>query len=64
MSKRKKGSTPTSIPKKEDNIIHIHVDSSKIPNKMHLDAQQRFPHLVQTSKKHKPPKYNTIDLED
>lgn len=64
MKKGKKGSIPTNLPKKEDNLLHIHVDSNKIPNKMHLDAQQRFPHLIQTSKKYKPLKYKKIDLEE
>jgi len=61
MAKRKRKAQPVILPLEESNIIHIHIDSSSVPNKMHLDAQQRFPHLIREDKRRKKPKYKNIN---
>lgn len=37
--------------------IKIKVDYLSVPDKLHLDAQIRYPHRVVESKKYKKPKY-------
>lgn len=65
MSKKKSKTYQVVVPKDDKNTITIKVDTSKLPNPMHLDAQLRFPALVQEDKRRKKPKHkNKIFEED
>ena len=49
--------------KKNKNVITIKTDILSVPNKMHLDAQIRFPARVQEDKRFKKPKHKeTYDV--
>jgi hypothetical protein len=54
----------TTQPKsKNKNKMTIKVDWLSIPNKMHLDAQIRFPARVQEDKRFKKPKHKKKDVD-
>lgn len=42
----------------------IKVDPAKLPNKMHLDAQIRYPAKIQEDKRFKKPKYKEKYYEE
>jgi hypothetical protein len=48
---------------KNKNTIKIKVDITSIPNKMHLDAQTRYPSRVHEDKRFKKPKYKNKDFD-
>lgn len=49
--------------KRKDNIIKIKTDILSIPNKLHLDAQIRFPARVQEDKRFKKPKHKNKEID-
>lgn len=64
MKKNKLYQTTKKKTLKEKLSFTISTDLSKIPNKLHLDAQIRFPARVQKNKKHKKPKYKENYYEE
>jgi hypothetical protein len=48
---------------KKDNIIKIKMSLTKIPNKMHLDAQIHHPAKVHEDKRFKKPKYKNKEYD-
>lgn len=64
MKKNKLYQTTKKKTLKEKLSFTISTDLSKIPNKMHLDAQIRFPAKVQEDKRFKKPKYKENYYEE
>jgi hypothetical protein len=54
----------TQKPKDKKIGFKINLSSIKLPNKMHLDAQIKFPARVQENKKYKKPKYKEKYYEE
>ena len=54
----------TQKPKDKKISFKINVDPTKLPNKMHLDAQIRYPARIQENKKYKKPKYKENYYEE
>lgn len=48
--------------KKTKNIITVKTDILSVPNKLHLDAQIRFPARVQEDKRFKKPKHKNKEI--
>ena len=49
--------------KKNKNVMTVKTDILSVPNKMHLDAQIRFPARVQEDKRFKKPKYKNKEID-
>ena len=53
----------TTQPKKNKNSFTIVTDYSKIPNKLHLDAQIHHPAKIHGDKRFKKPKHKNKDID-
>ena len=53
----------TNKTKKDKSTIIIKADLLSVPNKLHLDAQIRFPARVQEDKRFKKPKHKNKDID-
>lgn len=58
-----KQNTYQTTEKKNKNVITVKTDILSVPNKLHLDAQIRFPARVHEDKRFKKPKHKeTYDV--